>query len=96
MRPSSALATYRDHILKTARHYGLENPRVFGSTARGSDNDKSDLDILVTAPTGTTLFDLGGFLEELQAIIPVPIHVTTEGSLPPNLRQNILTEAKPV
>jgi len=38
------------------------NPRVFGSALHGADEEGSDLDILVDALSGTTLFDLGGKL----------------------------------
>ena len=47
MRPSEALAKYRDEVLAIIARYPVTNPRVFGSTARGEDVEGSDLDILV-------------------------------------------------
>lgn len=40
--------------------YRAENLRVFGSALHGTDNEGSDLDLLVDALPGATLFDLGG------------------------------------
>jgi predicted nucleotidyltransferase len=37
--------TGRETILSTAARYGARNVRVFGSVARGSAGDQSDLDL---------------------------------------------------
>jgi hypothetical protein len=52
VRPSSSLAAHRDEVLRLAHDFGLKNPRVFGSAARGEDLPGSDLDLLVTVPRG--------------------------------------------
>jgi hypothetical protein len=60
MKPSTALADKRDLLRATVARYHSANPRVFGSALRGDDHDGSDLDLLVDALPGATLFDLGG------------------------------------
>jgi predicted nucleotidyltransferase len=62
MKPSEALRTNRDALGALAEQHHLSNLRVFGSVAMGADDDESDLDLLVDAPPGATLFHLGGFL----------------------------------
>ena len=37
----------KNEILAIARHYGAYDLQVFGSVARGEDNDESDIDLLV-------------------------------------------------
>lgn len=58
MRPSASMAMRRDVVREILKRFHMENPRIFGSVARGEDADGSDLDILVEAPLGTTLYDL--------------------------------------
>jgi predicted nucleotidyltransferase len=72
------------------------NPRVFGSVVRGEDTEESDLDLLVDALPGTTLFDLGGLQEELEAALGVRVDLRTPGDLPAGVRARVLEEARPL
>ncbi len=57
MRPSELVRAKAAEIRAlTARYPTLVHPRVFGSAARGDDGPDSDIDILVDALPGTTLF----------------------------------------
>lgn len=81
---------------EAARRFRAANPRVFGSVLRGTDRDGSDLDLLVDALPGATLFDLGGLQVELEELLGVPVDLLTPGDLPPRLRERVLAEARPV
>ena len=97
MRPSEALEKNRQAIRDATRRFKAANPRVFGSVARGEDRLDSDLDILVDALPGTTLFDLGGLLEELEELLAgTKIHLLTPGDFPEKVRARVVDEAKPV
>lgn len=96
MRPSEALEKNRQAIREATKRFNAANPRVFGSVARGEDRPDSDLDILVDALPETTLFDLGGLLEELSALLGVEVDVVTSGGLRPDIRARVLQEAKAV
>ena len=48
----------RDKILVICDKYGAHNVRVFGSVARGSAREDSDIDLLVEMDKGRSLFDL--------------------------------------
>lgn len=96
MKPSVALEEHRAAIRVASTRYRLTNPRVFGSTVRGSDTDESDLDLLVDPLPHTTLFDLGGLQEELEALLRVRVDVRTPGDLPEAIRARALAEARPV
>jgi predicted nucleotidyltransferase len=69
MRPSLALERNRTAVLEATRRFRAENPRVFGSALHGVDQEGSDLDLLVDALPGATLFDLGGLQIELEALL---------------------------
>ncbi len=72
------------------------NPRIFGSVLHGEDREGSDLDLLVDALPGATLFDLGGLQAELEDLLGVRVDVLTPGDLPQKFRQKVLAEAQPV
>jgi len=44
----------------------------------------------------TTLFDLGGLQDELQSLLKVKVDLVTPGDLPVNVREIIISEAKPI
>jgi len=96
MKPSEALERHRETIRRATLRYGLANPRVFGSAARGEDTDASDLDLLVDPGERTMLFDLDGLSEELKALLGVSVDVVTSTGLHKRIRGRVLDEAKPV
>ncbi|MFZ4655220.1 MAG: nucleotidyltransferase family protein [Methylococcaceae bacterium] len=94
MRPSIALQLHRTEILALLQQYRSSNPRVFGSVVRGSDEDGSDLDLLVDVEPGTTLFDLGGLQIDLEKLLGVKVDVLTPADLSPRFRAQVISEAK--
>lgn len=96
MKPSLALQGKQAAIREVVSRYRTANPRVFGSVLHGSDVDGSDLDILVDALPGTTLFDLGGLTEELTDLLGVPVDVRTPQELHEKFREKVVAEARPV
>jgi predicted nucleotidyltransferase len=69
---------------------------VFGSVLHGSDHEGSDIDILVDAMPGATLFDLGGLQVELEAMLGVRVDLVTPADLPSSFRDRVVAEARPV
>jgi uncharacterized protein len=96
MRPSTALDLQRLAVRQAAGRYRTSNPRVFGSVLHGTDRDGSDLDLLVDALPGATLFDLGGLQDELQELLGVRVDLLTPGDLPAAFRAKVLAEARPI
>jgi hypothetical protein len=62
------LAAKKRRIQALAKKRGLYNLRVFGSVARGEADKTSDVDLLVDASKGTSLFDIIGLQRELQEL----------------------------
>ena len=95
MKPSIALEQKRQVVRDLAHRYGTLNPRVFGSVLLGTDQEGSDLDLLVDVTPGTTLFDLGGLQDELQEVLGVRVDLLTPGDIPVKFRAQLLSDAQP-
>lgn len=96
LKPSTALDRQRVAIREATSRFRAANPRIFGSVLRGTDTDGSDLDLLVDALPGATLFDLGGLQVELEELLGVSVDLRTPGDLPTKFRDQVLAEASPV
>ena len=96
MKPSEVLERNREAIREATKRFNAANPRVFGSVARGEDKDGSDIDILVDALPGSTLFTLGGLQTELETLLKVKVDLVTSGGLRETMRDRILSEAAPI
>jgi predicted nucleotidyltransferase len=83
-------------ILRIVEEHGGLNPRVFGSRARGEAREDSDLDLLIKGGPTMSLLDVAGIQVKVEQLLGIPVQVVTEGALHPLLRQNILSEAKPL
>jgi predicted nucleotidyltransferase len=86
----------RSQVLELAAYYGAYDVRVFGSVARGEEDDDSDIDFLVKLEPGRSLMDLGGFLYDLQNLLGANVDVVTEKGLRPRIRERVLGEAIPL
>lgn len=96
MKPSEIFQSHREAIRRVAESHRARNPRVFGSVLHGKDSDESDLDLLVDALPGATLFDLGVIQIELEEMLGVSVEVLTPADLPLKFRAQVLREAIPV
>ena len=86
----------REHIISIAARHGAKNIRVFGSIARGEASETSDVDFLIDLEPGRTLFDLIGFLQDLEEFLGKKVDVVTEDSIYWLLRRRIVKEAVPL
>jgi uncharacterized protein len=86
----------RNAVHALAQRHRAANPRLFGSVLHGRATTESDIDILVDALPGATLFDLGGLQVELEALFGVPVDLLTPADLPMRFRDSVLAEARPI
>jgi hypothetical protein len=96
MKVEQLLQSKREEIIGLAARHGALNVRVFGSVARGEGRPDSDVDFLVDLESGRSLFDLGGLLTELQALLGCKVDVITERALRPRVRERVKREAVPL
>jgi uncharacterized protein len=96
MRPSSSIAEHGDRVREILDRAGLRNARLFGSAARGEDTHGSDIDLLVEAPLGTTLYDLARVELALEDLLGCKVEVITQGFLAPDVAENVEADLTPI
>ena len=96
MRPSIVLNEHRAEIRRIVEANKAMNPRIFGSVARGEDEDGSDLDILVDTTPNTSLLDIGIIQDALVRLLGVDVDVLTPKGLSATFRAAVIVEALPV
>lgn len=93
---SDLLKRHRAEVLRLAAVYGATDIRVFGSAARGTADETSDIDLLVRMAPGRRVFDIGGLLMDLQALPGRRVDIVTERGLRPRIRAQVLRDAVPM
>jgi uncharacterized protein len=96
MKPSDAFDAYREEIRRiVAANRGL-NPGVFGSAPRHEDTEGSDLDLLIDAGEGFSLFDMAAIALEIERLTCATVDVKTPEDLSLKFRSRVVAEARPV
>ena len=90
------ITKHKREIFTLAAKHGASNIRVFGSIAKGTADENSDIDFLVELEAGRSLFDLGGLLMDLQDLLHRKVDVVTEKGLHWYIRDKVLKEARPI
>lgn len=85
----------RRAIVDLCKRHGASNPRVFGSTAKGSARPDSDVDLLVDLEPGRTFFDVAALHDDLEQLLSREVDVLTVGSVKGRLA-HIADEAIPL
>lgn len=83
---------YKDQILQIAEVCHAENIRIFGSLARGEQNEWSDIDFLVHMKSDSG-FGIGGLKWRLEELLDCKVDVVSDTSLNPMIKESILKEA---
>lgn len=94
MKPSDALATHRGELRQLVSRHGLARARIFGSVLTGTDDDESDLDLLVDPVETTSLLTLAAFKHDAEQLLGVPVSVLTPNALPLKFRSEVLQQAE--
>ena len=96
MKPSFALARHREEIRRiVAANRGL-NPRIFGSVLHRDDTEMSDLDLLIDAGEGMTLFDMAAIAAAVENLTHAKVDVRTPEDLSVTFRGQVVAEARPL
>jgi len=90
---SECLATLCEHEAEL-RAEGVIHAGIFGSVARGENDEKSDIDVIVDIPEDSHIgiFQIIGIGDSLTDIFKRPVDVVTECSLRSPRHDRILSE----
>ena len=72
---------------------GYRRLAVFGSVARGEAHQRSDIDLLVDAPPGTSSFAFIKFKQLLEKVLGREIDLVSYGGLKPKIDDDIRRDA---
>lgn len=103
------LRARREEILATVRPLGADNVRVFGSVARGEDDDTSDVDLLIDVTSDARGWEYFGVVDDvrsaLERLLGRKVDVLDSGTLQPRasdrpsrvkMRARVLRDATPL
>lgn len=85
-----SLRARKEEIMRVAAEYGISDVQII----RSPFQSRSEYDFLVTFEPDRSLFDLGGFLSALQALLARKVFVISRAGLKSPLREWILSEAE--
>ncbi len=73
---------------------GISEIGIFGSYARGEQNDDSDVDILIdlVRPSKLDLIQLISIEQDLKEVLGVPVDLVIKSSLKPHISTSVLAE----
>ncbi len=72
-----------------AQKYGIATLYLFGSYAKGTAHEQSDLDFRFDKPKGMSLFKIGGLQYQLSEAFGLPVDVVTTGQLSDEFKEEI-------
>jgi predicted nucleotidyltransferase len=95
MRRDQTLKILRDAAPALRERYGVVGVRLFGSVARGDDDDVSDLDVAVSFATASPfdVMKLCGVSGFLSGLVGTDVDVVAEPARDPGLKAVIDREA---
>lgn len=96
MKSSEIFRKHRAEIRSIVASHRGTNARVFGSVLHGTDQEGSDLDLVIDPTPETTLFDIARIKGTLEILLGVKVDVLTPKALPESFRNRVLAEAEPV
>ena len=83
----------KEKIISILLKHGIKRILVFGSYARNEATQKSDLDLIVEFPDGTSLLDHVGIEIELSEALNMKIDLLSRNGISPYIKDQVLKEA---
>jgi len=83
----------KEIIISILVKHGIKRILVFGSYARNEATTKSDLDLIVDFPEGTSLLDHIGIENELSEALSMKIDLLSRNGISPYIKDHVLKEA---
>lgn len=75
--------TIRDTVSKVGKKYGIKNAYLFGSYAKGTANENSDVDLVIDKGELHTYRDYFHFCDELETELGTDVDITSEDGMFP-------------
>jgi predicted nucleotidyltransferase len=86
------LEQIKPKLVKILRKNDVAKAGIFGSYARGEQNKKSDLDILVQIDKRINLFDFIGIKQDIEDELGMNVDLVEYSCIKPAIREQVLAE----
>ncbi|MGO1383672.1 MAG: nucleotidyltransferase family protein [Arachnia sp.] len=87
----------RERLRAICVRYGIAKLEIFGSVARGVENDDSDIDLLYTLEAGARLgWEIEDLSDELSEIFGRKVDLLARSAIHARLRDQVLREAEAI
>ena len=86
---SPKLDNIKNKVLPVLKDAGVVRSSIFGSYARGEENEESDIDVLVELPKGKSLLDLVRLQRKLGEVLVKKVDLLTYNSISPLIKSYI-------
>ncbi|MBI2632102.1 nucleotidyltransferase family protein [Candidatus Pacearchaeota archaeon] len=96
MKNISKIEEIKEKIMPILKDYKVIKAGIFGSFARGKQNNKSDVDILVEIDGGTDLIDLIRLKRDIEESLKKKVDLVEYAGIRKELRKNILNNEIPI
>lgn len=90
------LDTFKEQIRGILNKYPISKAAVFGSFARGEENNSSDIDLLIETSKPISMFAILKMERELGLIMKRKIDIVEYSAIKRSIKQNVLSEAIPI
>jgi predicted nucleotidyltransferase len=84
---------YKQLILPVLKWYFIKRAAIFGSTAKGNMNADSDVDLLIEAEQGFTLFKMLKLEEEISELVRRKVDIVEYSALKSSIKTEVLSSA---
>lgn len=93
---AEALIRHRDEVLDLVRSYGGRDVHVFGSVARGTDHDGSDIDLVFFPDRQVSMLASLWMHRRLKELLGWSVDLFAAPELPPRTLDRIASDAVPL
>lgn len=83
-------------ITPILKYYKVKKAALFGSYARGDQNDQSDIDLLVTLPDEFSLIDMIAIQQDIEDAVGKKVDLVEYDALKLSIRDSILSQAQTI
>lgn len=85
------LRAKKPEIMKIAAQYGVQGIKVFGSVARGDEDENSDVDLMIDKFNGS-LLDFSGFKIDVEDLLHTKVDIVEINVVKNPLRKRYMLE----
>ena len=89
----SELEQYQNAIIPVLKRHLIKRAAIFGSFAKGDNNENSDIDLLIEPGTGFTFFSLLNLEEEISQLLNRKVDLVEYSAIKPSIKEEVLLSA---